>query len=300
MHAPAGDAPVEDPALEALKLVPSAVVKRVAPLDVPITDEEVLAHIDEGLELKGKGDMQGALTHFRAALKKLPDHPKLLYHTARTLDIMGLTQKAAPMWKTLFQLGPGTGDLYIFARDRMADGTPVINEPEEEKEGKFTIKDLKEVTFPESAAGERVRLTVVVKKNIPENVDLQREMLLVTHFFDSVNGRRVARSLVDQPEVVCLSAPIDWADGTETFSFDYWQPAMTPEQLVKFGRCRYYGCALDVFYKDKLQDCSATAGDLVKMAHTLPQPAPSQGDSLLNTAPDGQEPSLFPPVLKER
>jgi hypothetical protein len=75
---------------------------------------------------------------------------------------------------------------------------------------------------------------------------------------------------------------------------------MTPEQLVKFGRCKYFGCTLEVFYKDQLQDSIATTPVLVKMARELPLPPPEPANSLLEPAPSGPQPesSLFPPVLK--
>jgi hypothetical protein len=303
MQKPAGDVPPVDPALGVLNpaQVPAkAVAKRAAPLDVPIKDEEVLAHLDEGLALRNQGDMLGALTHLRAALKKMPDHPKLLYHTAQILDTMGRSQKALPYWKSLYQLGQGAGDFFVLAQERMADGPQVANEPEDEKEGKFTIVDLKDEPVPDATGGERVRLTAVLKKNTTEKVDVEKDMLLLTHFFDSVNKKRIARSQVPQPSLTCISPPLDWAQGTETFSFDYWQPDMTPQQLVKFGRCKYLGCTLEVMYKNKLQDSAATIEVLLKYASELPVPPPDPGDSILNSSPNDpgpQEPSLFPPTL---
>jgi hypothetical protein len=305
MQTPAGDPPPDDPALEKLKPVPVMnMIKRVAPLDVPITDEEVLGHLDEGLHLRGQGDILGALTHLRTALNKIPNHPKLLYHTAQILDTMGQPQKAAPLWKSLYQLGPGAGDFYILSQQRMADGPQVLNEPEEEKEGKFTVKDLLEKEVPDATGGERVRFTAVLKKNTAEAVDLRKDMVLAIHFFDTVNGKHIARSQVEQPELSCTSEPLDWDGGTETFSFEYWQPDMTPAQLVKFGRCKYFGCTLEVFYKDKLQDSRATTNPvLLNMAREVPLPPPEPANSLLDSVPapaSGPQPesSLFPPVLK--
>jgi hypothetical protein len=237
-------------------------------------------------------------------LKRIPNHPKLLYHTAQTLDTLGQSQKAMPLWKELHQLGKGAGDFYILAQDRMADGPQVVNEPEEE--GKFTVKDLEEKEVPGVAGGERVQFTAVLKKNITESVNENEDMLLVPHFFDSVNGRHVARSQVQQPTLTCTSQgpneALDWADGTETFTFEYWQPDMTPEELMKYGRCKYFGCSLEVFYKKKLQDSKATTPVLLSMAREVPLPPPEPSNSLLDSAPavSGPQPesSLFPPVLK--
>ncbi len=308
MRLPAGDPPPNDPAQVLMRPEPLVSVPRAvaAPLDVPITDEEVLTSLDEALHLRSQGDMQGALTRLRAALNKLPDHPRLLYQTARTMDAMGLTQKADPLWKALRKLGKGAGDFSTLAQDRMSDGPQTTNDEEEEKEGKFTITDLRDEEVSATVDGERVRFTAVLKKNTTEPLSLEKladDMVLAIHFFDSVNGRRIARSQVPQPELHCASVPLDWAEGTETFTFEYWQPAMAPEQKQKYGRCKYYGCALEVIYKNQLQDSLATTPILLQYARELPLPAPEPVDAILDSMPgpgSGHQPDsgLFPPMLK--
>jgi hypothetical protein len=306
MQRPAGDPPPEDPALALLRPEPVISTPKIvpAPLDVPITDDMVLSQLDEALYLRSQGDLQGAIERLRPALARLPDHPKLLYHTARTLDTMGLPNKAQPHWKALHQLGKGAGTYYSLARDRIADGPQVADEPEEEKERKFTIVDLTDEKLPDISGGERVRFTAVLKKNTGESLDLEKlgeEMMLAPHFFDTVNGRRLARSQVGQPVLECVSPPLDWTE-PETFTFDYWQPAMAPEEIVKYGRCRYYGCTLEVFFREKLQDSTATTPELLQMARELPVPDPVPGDAILDSIPHpvtGNQPEagLFPPLL---
>jgi hypothetical protein len=309
---PAGEAPAFDPAEVLLTVKPQPVMlvpqkapqKIAAPLDVPIRDEGVLTQVDEGLHLRTQGDMQGALTHFRTALQKHPNHPRLLYHAATVYDLMGLPRKADPLWKQLFTLGEGAGDFYKLAQERIADGPPAGGEPEEEKEGKFTILDLKEEKLATTAQGQKVQFVVKLKKNTDEKVNVGEDMFLAIHFFDTVRGTRIARSQVPQPELRPLEEPVDWADGTESFAFEYWQPDMTPEQFARFGRCEYYGCTLEVVLSGKLQDATATTAELLSYARELPLPAPETQDNILNSTPDislppGRQPesSLFPPAL---
>ena len=119
MLAPAGPEPAYDPAEALLRekglpppasqdgkpviaapvLIPPPVqsAPEPAPLDTPITDEYVLSRLEEGMHLRGLGDLQGALKPLREALEKQPDHPRLLYQLARTLDSMGLMRKAQPV-----------------------------------------------------------------------------------------------------------------------------------------------------------------------------------------------------------
>ena len=298
-------AAVEAPRVPAVATGPrSRPAMESAPLDVPITDEAVLEHLERGLHLRSVGDTSGALNHLRLAAEKLPQHPKVLYHLALTYDTMGLQRKAQPVWQALRALGDGAGDFFVLARDRLRDGVPVAAEPEEEREGRFAIADLREEKQAGAVGGERVRFTVDLRRRMEGPVDLDR-MTLAIHFFDSVNGRRIARSLAGPAVLTCLTEPADWQDGMETFQFDYWLPAMSPEELVKHGRCRYYGCTLEVIYEDKLQDATATTPELLDIARELPLPEAAPGDSILDSGPMPEPPAspsglpenlLFPPA----
>jgi hypothetical protein len=85
---------------------------------------------------------------------------------------------------------------------------------------------------------------------------------------------------------------------------------MSPDELQRLGRCRYYGCALEVIYEDKLQDATATTGELLQMARELPLPDRTAPDALLDsgpqpsplvpTIPGSPENLLFPPAAAPR
>jgi hypothetical protein len=312
LSGPAGEEPVFDPAeamlaakAQPVMSVPQKPVIKAAVLDVPLKDEAIREHVDQGLYMRTEGDVKGALEHFRAALQKQPDHPRLIYYTASAMDLMGLQKKADPLWKQLFTLGDGAGDFYKMAQERMADGPSATGaEPEEEKEGQFTIVDLQEEKLPVTARGQKVKFVATLKKHTEDAVNVEQDMLLAIHFFDTVNGRRIARSQVPQPELKPVDLPVDWTDGTERFEFEYWQPDMSAEQFARFGRCVYYGCTLEVILKDKLQDATATTPELLQLARELPLPTPESQDNILNSTPDitvppGRQPesSLFPPAL---
>lgn len=307
-QAAAGGAGVDDPAgsaddqvmllearekalLEALaagrEVPPEAPVvpeKPAAPLDTPITDESVLAHLDAGINLRSTGDMQGALQHLRAASAVLPEHPRILYHLALTLDTMGLLRKSQPVWEQLRGLGAEAGDLYTIARDRLRDGVPAPQEPEEEREEKFVIRSLDEERIDEPGGGERLRFSAVLEKKTGDPVNMER-MTLAIHFFDTVNGRRIARSLAEEAVLSCLSEPVDWKDGTEIFGFEYRLAPMAPDEIQRIGRCRYYGCTLEVIYEDRLQDATATTPELLQIARELPLPEVVPSDPVLESGP---------------
>ncbi len=268
-----------------------------APLDTAIEDEEIITHLDQGMSMRSRGDSQSALIHFRAALLKLPEHPRLLYQLALTLDTMGLFRKAQPFWQQLRELGPGTGDYHSLATTRLVKGIPVTSEPEEQIEGKLTIRDLKEERLPDAVDGERIKFTLTIKKKVREPIDIEKDVLWNIHFFDTVNGRRIARSCAQAPVLVPESPPVDWADSLERFTFEYWQPEMTPEELIRFGRCRYYGCTVEVTAFHKLQDVTATTPELREIARELPLPDALPAEDLLHgpgVPSDTPDATLFP------
>ena len=100
-------------------------------LDVKITDESILELLDQGTAAREKGDMQTALEAFRAAWLKQPDHPKLIYQLARTMDKMGLESKAQPHWNTLIKLGRAAGDFYHLAELQIKQNGIATPEPSE-------------------------------------------------------------------------------------------------------------------------------------------------------------------------
>ena len=104
LSGPAGEEPVFDPAeamlaakAQPVMSVPQKPVIKAAVLDVPLKDEAIREHVDQGLYMRTEGDVKGALEHFRAALQKQPDHPRLIYYTASAMDLMGLQKKADPL-----------------------------------------------------------------------------------------------------------------------------------------------------------------------------------------------------------
>lgn len=256
-----------------------------APLDVPITDETCLRHLDEGIYLKEKGDMQGALEQFRAALKAQPNHPRLIFHLASTLELMGLTLKARAQWEALKRLGDGAGEYYEIAMYRLhgdVAGVAVSAETEtvdlDEKEGRLVFAGVESWNAGAAAEGEVRTFRLTIERRQEEPVDVSKVGLAI-HFFDEVNGRRIDRSTTMQPEVQWETAEtgakgaddaVDWANGRESGVFEYRQPPMTPDEVMRYGRRKYLGYVIELYYEDKLQDVSASVPQLLEFARELP------------------------------
>ncbi|MBP7950630.1 MAG: hypothetical protein KA004_13340 [Verrucomicrobiales bacterium] len=277
--APAGDS-----------LLPDALPSRLS-LDVPITDETVLENLDRCLALRQQGDMQGALEAIRKACEIQPDHPKLLYQLATTLDLMGLEAKAQPHWRTLFSLGAAAGDIYFRAAELRlkekpnADATAAA----EEREGRYKIVAPVVTADPTLLRGERQTLRFNIRRvEAAAQTDVAAIELKV-HFFDQVNGR-VDRTTAAVSAPVFPDVPFDFQpDGVEPVEMLCEQAEMTPEEIRKFGQRRFYGYCLELYYQGKLQDVAAEPLLCLDLAREIPEvlpPAPAAAGNL-----DG---SLFP------
>ena len=272
---PAGGEPlVPDPA-ETVLARPAVVV--TAPLDVPITDEACLAHLDEGIYLRDRGDMVGALTELRQALEGAPDHPKLLYQLALTLDGMSQERKAAEHWRKLRLLGQDAGNYYHLAVQRLKEGgslpppADMVFEAEEVRQARFVVSGVKVEQLPATADGEVLRFVATIDRKQPEAADVAK-MDIKLHLFDEVNGQKIDRTTALPPVIEWLNAPVDWAEGRERFSFEYRQPPLTPDELVKLGRRKYYGYAVEFRYDgNQLQDVAAEPEMLADLAKELPE-----------------------------
>ena len=297
------DPPSEAPTVPSVPTAPVRLVESKpkaipATLDVPITDPAILENLAIGLAARGKGDMQTALQAFRSAWQGQPDHPKLIYQLARTLDLMGLESKARPHWNTLVTLGRTAGDYFDLAEMRIkgksntAADVAVI----EEGEGRIKLLDVKLEKPPGFYGGEKRQLSFSIKKrDLAEKID-SADIGLAIHFFDLINGRRIDRTTANKPAPVLISTTADWEErGVERLEVMYDQPEMTPADIVRYGQRKYYGYVLEISLRDpanpnepdRFQDILADPPDLANFAREMPVVPVVD----LQQAPD---PSLFP------
>ena len=266
-------------------------------LDVKITDESVLELLDQGTVAREKGDMHAALEAFRAAWLKQPDHPKLIYQLARTMDKMGLEAKAQPHWNTLIKLGRAAGDFYHLAELQIKQRGIVTSAPSElEKfEGKIAITNVRMDKVPGVYSGQKRLLSFTLKKIAPEPIPSE-SILAGIYFFDQVNGKYIAQT-VATVQAQKVSVPEDWTErGLEHWEVLWDLAEMTPADLVQYGQCQYYGFALKIFLTDSekpkdmghLQDMVAEPAELKGFANDMPVPVPPTADS------EAADPTLFP------
>jgi hypothetical protein len=286
---------VAPPPIRLVETKPKAIP---ATLDVPITNPIILESMGVGLQARAKGDMQTALQAFRSAWQGQPDHPKLIYQLARTLDLMGLEAKAQPHWNTLVTLGHAAGDYFDLAEMRIkGKGMGTKDTPEtEDGEGRLKLVDLKVENPPGFYGGEKRVLSFSIKKRDPSEKIDSADIGLAIHFFDVINGRKIDRTTANKPTPALISNTEDWEQrGVERLEVMYDQPEMTPADIVRYGQRKYWGYVLEISLRDpqrpndsdRLQDLQADPPELTNFAREMPVDPPP----LINNAADA---SLFP------
>ena len=75
-------------------------------VDPLIAPENAAAHCDLGAELKAKGDLEGAIAEYHAALRLQPDNVEAHYDLGRVLWMRGDREAAFEEFHTAYRLAP--------------------------------------------------------------------------------------------------------------------------------------------------------------------------------------------------
>lgn len=300
-------APVGDLAPQALAAdAPSdlfaalAAASRSQPLSENILERLLVT----GAELRESGNMQGALQAFRQVETAMPDHPRVLAEIGATLGKMGLKEKADGYWERVDTLGSiGAGAFHPLAafvlRGEVLPGTKSAATPA----GPATAatapaKTLKigKIDVGEEAPtseGQKVSLRVLIEA-APGAKPAGEDLSLLVYFYDRIPDGTVRPSTADT-SYLYPTEPYDWqVDGTEVIVVNYLQPVFTEEQKRELGERSFYGYAIELYYRDELQDKVAMPEDIAALRFD----GDSGGEDSRGGAPGptflGPENALFP------
>lgn len=263
-----------------------------------------------GAELRASGNTQGALRNFREVESAMPDHPRVLAEIAATLGLLGLKDKRQGYWERVEALGPaGAGPYFAFALEQLgkakpappategsagvkpAEASPAAPDP-----GKLMkIGEIKVAEEAPTSEGQKVSLSVVIDA-APGTEPMGEDLSLLVYFYDRDAGGEVKPSTADT-SYLYPTEPYDWkVNGTETIVVNYLQPVFTDDQKRELGERTYHGYAIELYYRDELQDKVAMPEDVAALRF---ESAPETGGGA--SAPDAgikPENALFPnPVV---
>ncbi len=226
-----------------------------------IGDDAARELYEVGRALRMDGEMMGALEKFREADARLPGNPRILYEIASAYTTMGLTDKAAPYWIQIRDLGPeGAGDVYAIADLKL------MGESEAPPLRPLTVLYVNQALIkqhPEVSTGEQVtiRLALKARDGVPIDVD---NVYLDTRFYDVTTGGTVEASASNPVRWEWMTQPADWKDQPEeVLDLVYYQASETDFEGAAVMNRRYYGFLVKLYYQDVLQDIYSEPRTLV-------------------------------------
>lgn len=230
--------------------------------------------LDLAKQVRGLGDMQGALEVLRRADLRFPAQPEVLTEMALCYEQMGLNDKAAGLWRQLSAQDPtragGFRDLAQRRLNAPAAGQPVVDG------GQVLALGACRAQRDEAAAnGEKVVLRIPILRQGSAQLD-PAQVDIDVYFFDRVNGQQVAQTIADEPPSTWTAPPVDWSGiGEEPLDVTYFLPTLTPGEVAAHGRRAYHGYVVRLYYQNKLQDVAAEPRDLLDFG--LPSSRPEAG-----------------------
>lgn len=262
-----------------------------SPLEDGILERLLVA----GAELRGTGNNQGALKNFREVEGELPDHPRVLSEIAATLGSLGLSEKSAAYWQRVEALGEAGGGPWFAIAGLALHGETVAPPPAPVSPvaaavmapGQYLrIGEVKVEEQTRGSEGQRVTLSITIDAD-PASQIVADDIFMTVPFYDRLAGGEIrpttAETSYDHP-----STPYDWSTGSETIVVTYLQPAFTEEQKREIGERSFYGYAIELYYREDLQDKVAKPDDIAALrleAGALDSRKP---------LPAGPENALFP------
>jgi len=240
----------------------------------PATTMSLQELLDLAKQVRGLGDMQGALEVLRRADLRFPAQPEVLTEMALCYEQMGLNDKAAGLWRQLSAQDPNrAGGFRDLAQRRL--NAPAAGQPAAESGQVLGLGACRAQRDAAAANGEKVvlRIPILRQGNIqvdPAQVDID------VYFFDRVNGQQVALTIADEPPSTWTAPPVDWGGiGEEPLDVTYFLPTLTPGEVAAHGRRAYHGYVVRLYYQNKLQDVAAEPRDLLDFG--LPTSRPEAG-----------------------
>jgi len=240
------------------------------------------------LEYRSSGNMQAALRALRDANTLSPNHPRVLSELASTYSQMGLDDKAAEFWRSVYVLGPERAGAFFDLADMAMKGN-LIDE-EAAVDTVLSIGEVETIRHPVTAEGERVTLRIPILSR-PGSAPDAADMAMLVYFYDTVNGGDFAPTTATTNEGF-VSQPYDWQDGNmEIIEESYFQPVFTEVEEKELGKRTYFGYIIELYYRDELQAVVAEPQELMGMKPGEPDAGQLQD---IDSETSGPGAELFP------
>jgi len=294
------------PSVSARTPVPAAAQPAVSPAAaVPSASPSLVAQLlQEGIELRDRGDTTTALNRFDEALDSEPDNTAVLMEKAKTYDSMQLYDRSNELWRRIKEVSPPDSTPYEVADQRLKVGvstspaaetentSPAVDAaPPKDIGGKaegsvMGISDVKTTETPDPDAEKNLALQIGIKKQPGATIDHNKVKIFVK-FYDTVGDKDIKLTDADV-NYEWLTPKHDWTDpNPEVLSVRYLRAktagassesslseaaaAVRPGQRGRgkgsapnSGQRKYLGYIIQVYYDDELQAVQAEPSRLLQ------------------------------------
>ena len=267
--------------------VPVPVGAQKMPEAVPQTRFDEL--IQQGKQLRERGDTGNALTRFREAAAMDARNPVAIAELAATFDRMRLFDRSAEQWKRIYEMGDAAGIYFSLAESKLKeaqaraileampqtgaraaqDGPPPDTSVMIEGiapgallgVGKMRIEEQ-----PEAMSLKKFTLHIPVRARPRTKVEVH-DLVIHVMFYDKVDGKNVVQTSANVGSK-WVTSPVDWADtDTEELAVEYQLPR--PERGSRESR-EFFGYLVRIYYKGQLQ---AAVAEPERLGQQYPAPA---------------------------
>jgi len=225
--------------------------------------------LQQGRQLRDRGDTAAALVKFREAQTQEPENPEAIADIAVVYERMGLMDKASEQWKRIFEMGESAGAYYVAAEGRLKlsqtqalAAVQMAQQNEVSKEGALSkIKPdatlgIGEITKLDRGSGgglTRFILRVPIRAKRSEKISVG-DVDIQVFFYDQVDGKSIVQTDADL-SYRFASSPIDWAGiDPETLEVEYSRQPPIGRATGKPEKREYFGYVVRLYHKGQLQD----------------------------------------------
>jgi hypothetical protein len=256
----------EEPIIPPSKPVPLSMAQLNPPPPPPETRLQEL--LQQGRQLRQRGDTAAALVKFREAQTQEPENPEPIADIAVTYESMALMDKAGEQWKRIYEMGDTAGAFYVAAEARLKmsqaqalAAVQIAQQGEFAKDGPISkyrpdavlgIGEITKTARPSGSGGTNFVLRVPIRARHTEKIAVG-DVDIQVFFYDQVDGKSIVQTDADL-SYRFASSPIDWAGSDpETLEVEYSrQPPIG--RAARPEKREFHGYVVRLYHKGELQD----------------------------------------------
>ncbi len=242
--------------------------------------------IQQGKQLRERGDTGNALTKFREAAAMDSRNPVAIAELAATYEKMRMLDRSSEQWKRIYEMGDAAGIYFSLAESKLKEtqaraileampqpGAAGVPAPDTsvliEGIAPGALIGLGKIRTEEQADADsqkKFTLHIPVRARPRAKVEVH-DLVIHVMFYDKVDGKNVVQTSANVGSK-WVTSPVDWADSdTEELAVEYQLPR--PEKAKRETR-EFFGYLVRIYYKQQLQ---AAFAEPERLGQQYPAPA---------------------------